>query len=96
MSEDRRLLYLVIGTLIFVGSGVIWAVYGRWALLTAVPVLIFGVFLILVPYLLLSGLQKWRDKIERDARLQAGIDRQENSLPANGDQEATTKEGANR
>lgn len=63
-ENDRKILYLVLLTLIFVGGGVIALVYGGWALATAVPLLLVGAFLILVPYGLLAGLQKWRDKFE--------------------------------
>ena len=63
-ESDRRLLILVILTLVVVGGGLIGLILGPEALLTALPCLLGGVLLILVPWLLLTALGKWRDRSE--------------------------------
>lgn len=66
-EADKKLLKLVVLTLVLLGGGVILLAYGGWGLATAVPVLLFGAFLIVIPFSVLLGIQKWRDKIEQDA-----------------------------
>jgi hypothetical protein len=56
--DEGFFLKLVLLTLVIGGSLVISLVYGRGALLTAVPVLLGGALLILVPYLVLVGLDR--------------------------------------
>lgn len=56
--DEGFFLKLVLLTLVIGGSLVITLVYGRGALLTAVPVLLGGALLILVPYLVLVGLDR--------------------------------------
>ena len=51
-------LKLVLLTLVIGGSLIIALVYGPRALLTAVPVLLGGALLIVVPYLVLVGLDR--------------------------------------
>lgn len=63
-NDDKRLLYLVIFTLVVVGGGLIGLIFGWEALATAVPCLLGGAFLILVPWGLLTLAEKWRDKLE--------------------------------
>ena len=63
-ESDRKFLYLVIFSLVVVGGGLIALIYGPGALLTALPCLLGGAGLILVPWLLLSMLERWRKKAE--------------------------------
>jgi hypothetical protein len=56
--DEGFFLKLVLLTLVIGGSLVISLVYGRGALLTAVPVLLGGALLILGPYLVLVGLDR--------------------------------------
>lgn len=53
-NNDSHYLWIVIVFLIVVGSGVIFLVYGAGALILALPVLIGGALLILMPFLLLQ------------------------------------------
>ena len=64
-ESDRKFLYLVIFTLVVAGGGLIALIYGPGALLTALPCLLAGAALILVPWLLLTAAEKWRDRMER-------------------------------
>lgn len=64
-ESDRKFLYLVIFTLVIVGGGLIALIYGPGAILTALPCLLAGAALILVPWLLLTAAEKWRDRMER-------------------------------
>lgn len=63
-DNDKRLLYLVLFTLVVVGGGLIALIFGWETLLTAVPCLLGGAFLILVPWGLLTLAEKWRDRME--------------------------------
>lgn len=63
-ESDRRYLYLVLATLIIVGGLLIALIFGWETLLTALPCLVGGALLILLPWLSLSLLQKWRDRID--------------------------------
>jgi hypothetical protein len=63
-ESDRKLLILVILVLVVVGGGLIGLILGLEALLTALPCLLGGVLLILVPWLLLTAVEKWRDRME--------------------------------
>jgi hypothetical protein len=60
---DRRFLYLAIFTLVFIGGGLIALIFGGDAFLAALPCLLGGALLILLPWFALSLLQKWRDRI---------------------------------
>ena len=64
-ESDRKFLYLVIFTLVVVGGGLIALIYGPGSLLTSLPCLLGGAALILVPWLLLTGAEKWRDRMEK-------------------------------
>jgi hypothetical protein len=64
-ESDRKFLYLVIFTLVVVGGGLIALIYGPGSLLTALPCLLIGAALILVPWLVLTVFEKWRDRMER-------------------------------
>lgn len=63
-QSDNRLLALVIFVLVVVGGGLIGLIFGWQALATAVPCLLGGAFLILVPWGLLTLAEKWRNKME--------------------------------
>jgi uncharacterized membrane protein YoaK (UPF0700 family) len=63
-NDEQRVLYLVIFTLLAVGGGLIGLIFGWEAMLTAVPCLLGGAFLILVPWGLLTLAEKWRDKLD--------------------------------
>jgi len=63
-EADRKYLYLVIFTLVVVGGFLIAVIYGPESLLTALPCLIAGAAMILIPWLVLSALQKWRDRMD--------------------------------
>jgi hypothetical protein len=67
-ESDRKFLYLVIFTLVVVGGTLIALIYGPGALLTALPCLLAGAALILVPWLILTAAEKWRDRMERAER----------------------------
>lgn len=56
---DRQFLWLVIGVLFLVGGGLIYAIYGRWAVLTALFCLVPGALLILLLWGLLSLIERW-------------------------------------
>lgn len=63
-QDDKKLLYLVIFVLVVGGGGLIGLIFGWQALLTALPFLCGGALLILVPWWLLTLLEKWRDKMD--------------------------------
>ena len=65
-QENRRYLWLVLLTLVVVGGGLIGLIYGRTVLLTAVPCLLGGAALILIPWWALTLLEKWRNWMERE------------------------------
>lgn len=67
-SSQTSYLLLVLGTLLLGGTATIALVYGPGALFTAVPLLLLGAGLILIPWLLLSALGRWRAHSERAAR----------------------------
>ena len=70
-ESDRKYLYLVIFTLVVVGGFLIAMIFGIESLLTALPCLLGGVVLILLPWFVLTILQRWRDGIETKARIEA-------------------------
>jgi len=70
-ESDRKYLIMVIFTLVVVGGLLIALIFGPETLLTALPCLLGGAALILLPWLLLSALQRWRDRVEKEARREA-------------------------
>lgn len=56
---DRQLLWLVIGVLLLGGGGLIYVIYGRWAVVTGFFCLIPGAGLILMLWALLSLIERW-------------------------------------
>ena len=67
-ANDRKFLIMVIITLVVVGGGLIALIFGPMALLTALPFLLGGALLILVPWGMLTAVQKWRDRMEQAER----------------------------
>ncbi len=63
-EDDKRMLYVVIFTLVVVGGGLIGLIFGWEALLTAIPCLLGGALLILIPWGLLTLAEKWRDRMD--------------------------------
>lgn len=63
-NTDRFTLIMVIFTLVVVGNLLIGLIYGWLAILTALPFLLGGAFLIFVPWGLLVLIEKWRDGLE--------------------------------
>ena len=64
-ESDRKFLTLVILTLVFVGGGLVAVILGPEALLLALPFLLGGAIMILVPWLLLTAIEIWRERMER-------------------------------
>jgi len=56
---DRQMLWLVLGGLLMIGGGLIYLIYGKWALATGLLCLIPGAGLILVLWGLLSLIERW-------------------------------------
>lgn len=63
-NDDKKLLFVVIFMLVVVGSGLIGLIFGWQAWLTSIPCLLGGALLILVPWGLLTLVEKWRDGME--------------------------------
>lgn len=63
-ETDKRLLVLVIFMLVVVGGTLIGLIFGWEAVVTAVPCLLGGALLILVPWGLLTLAEKWRDRLD--------------------------------
>ncbi|NOX61484.1 MAG: hypothetical protein GXP42_06000 [Chloroflexi bacterium] len=57
--DDRQLLGLVVGALLLVGGGLIYLIYGRWALMTGLLCLLPGVGIILFLWGFLSLVERW-------------------------------------
>ena len=63
--SERTYLALVVFTLVVVGGALIALIFGLEALLTALPCLLAGALTIAAPWLLLTILEKWRDRMEQ-------------------------------
>lgn len=84
---------MVIFTLVVVGGGLIALIFGPMALLTALPFLLGGALLILLPWGLLTAVQKWRDHMELAEREALGLtDKLEKAIIE--DDEQTTHSGS--
>ena len=55
-------------TLVVIGNLLIALIFGQEALLTALPCLLGGAILIFLPWFTLALIQKWRDRLEHQAR----------------------------
>ncbi|PKO17754.1 MAG: hypothetical protein CVU39_04540 [Chloroflexi bacterium HGW-Chloroflexi-10] len=65
-KNDKHYLLIVIGFLVLVGSGVIWLVFGPNALILALPVLLGGALLLLLPFYLIQFLGWLVAKFNKD------------------------------
>jgi hypothetical protein len=65
-NDDRHYLWIIISFLIVVGAGVIYLVYGASALILAIPVLLIGALLLLLPFYLIQFLGWLVKKIDKD------------------------------
>jgi membrane protein implicated in regulation of membrane protease activity len=63
-ESEQKYLILILFTLVIVGGGLIALIYGLEAVLAALPCLLGGAGLILVPWLLLTALERWRNRSE--------------------------------
>ena len=63
-EDDKRMLYVVIFTLVVIGGGLIGLIFGWEALLPAIPCLLGGAVLILSPWGLLTLAEKWRERMD--------------------------------
>ena len=57
--DDRIMLGMVVGGLLIIGGGLIYALYGTWALTTGLLCLLPGAGLILLLWGLLTLIEKW-------------------------------------
>ena len=78
-DNEKKLLALVLFTLVFVGGGLIALIFGPEALLTALPCLLAGAALMLGLWLLLSLGEMWLNRWEQADRkfLEASNDSKE-------------------
>jgi len=58
-GTERQMLWLVLGGLLIFGGGLIYLIYGKWALATGLLCLIPGAGLILFLWGLLSLIERW-------------------------------------
>lgn len=63
-TNNSSYLLMVIFTLVVVGSVLIGLIFGGTAVLTALPFLLGGAILILLPWTVLTLIEKWRDRLE--------------------------------
>jgi len=63
-NDDKKMLYVVIFVLVVLGSGLIGLIFGWEAWLASIPCLLGGALLILVPWGLLTLVEKWRDGMD--------------------------------
>ena len=65
-QNDRKYLLMAVFTLVVMGGGLIGLIYGWVGLLTALPFLLLGAGLIVLPWLVLVGLEKLVERRERN------------------------------
>ena len=65
-DKERPYLVLTIVTLVIVGGAIIGLVYGMEALITALPILLFGALMISSLWLLITAVARWRARSERE------------------------------
>lgn len=61
-QDERALLAAVIVFLLFVGGGLIFLIYGAGALVTGLACLLFGVGLLLLLWLIVTGIERWANR----------------------------------
>lgn len=64
-KTDRHFLWIVIVFLITVGSGVIYLVFGASALILAVPILLGGALILLLPFFLMQVIGWFLEKFDK-------------------------------
>ncbi len=65
-DKERTYLVMTIGTLLLVGGGIIALIYGPLSLLTSLPFLLLGSFLIWLLWMVVSAVSNWRERSERE------------------------------
>jgi protein-S-isoprenylcysteine O-methyltransferase Ste14 len=61
--RDERFLFMaVIAVLLIVGGGLIYVIYGTGALVIGMACLLFGVGLLLVLWLIVTGIERWANR----------------------------------
>ena len=60
--NDRALFLAVIAVLLVVGGGLIYIIYGTGALITGLACLLFGVGILLLLWLIMSGIERWANR----------------------------------
>lgn len=60
--DDRALFLAVIAVLLVVGGGLIYILYGTGALITGLACLIFGVGILLLLWLIMTGIERWANR----------------------------------
>jgi len=58
-GNDQSQLWMVVGGLLIIGGGLIYLIFGKWALVTGLLCLIPGAGLILFLWGLLSVIERW-------------------------------------
>lgn len=60
--DDRALFLAVIAVLLVVGGGLIFLIYGGGAFVTGLACLLFGVGLLALLWLIMTGIERWANR----------------------------------
>jgi protein-S-isoprenylcysteine O-methyltransferase Ste14 len=60
--DDRALFLAVIAVLLVVGGGLIFLIYGAGAFITGLACLLFGVGLLALLWLVMTGIERWANR----------------------------------
>jgi protein-S-isoprenylcysteine O-methyltransferase Ste14 len=60
--DDRALFLAVIAVLLVVGGGLIFLIYGAGAFVTGLACLLFGVGLLALLWLVMTGIERWASR----------------------------------
>lgn len=60
--DDRALFLAVIAVLLAVGGGLIFLIYGTGAFVTGLACLLFGVGLLALLWLIMTGIERWANR----------------------------------
>jgi protein-S-isoprenylcysteine O-methyltransferase Ste14 len=60
--DDRALFLAVIAVLLVVGGGLIFLIYGTGAFITGLACLLFGVGLLALLWLVVTGIERWANR----------------------------------
>ena len=63
-EDNQKFLLMAVFTLVVLGGGLIGLIYGWQGILTAVPCLLGGAGLILIPWWLLTAYGRWRERMD--------------------------------